>query len=85
MSGLQLQIKSKSTFGVTCLPKILYQKLDLSRFSSSAGAHPKNVASDNPLYGDINVLSAVKTIFGLGISILRRLVDLLILNLAGMG
>ena len=30
-------------------------------------AHPKNVAKDNPRYGDIKVLSAVKTIFGVPI------------------
>jgi len=31
---------------------------------SSAGAHPKNEASEIPLYGDIRVLSAVRTILG---------------------
>ena len=48
-------------------PKILYKILFLSRFRSSAGAHPKNVANESPRYKDISVRSAVKTIFGLGI------------------
>ena len=61
------KIKSNKIFGVTWFPKILYQILLLSRFGSSAGAHPKNVANESPRYKDINVRSAVKTIFGLGI------------------
>jgi len=61
-----LQIKSKSTFGVTCLPMILYSVLLLSLCGSSAGAHPKKDASESPLYVDIRVRSAVRTIFGLG-------------------
>jgi hypothetical protein len=60
-------MKSNKTLGVTCLPRILYQKLLGSLLGSNAGAHPKNVAKDNPLYGDIKVLSAVKTIFGVPI------------------
>ena len=56
----------------------------MSRFRSIAGAHPKNVASESHLYGDINVLSAVNTIFGLGIFYLNGMPKALILNLAGV-
>ena len=56
----------------------------LSRFGSIAGAHPKNVARDNPLYGDIRVRSAVKTIFGVAIFVPKRMPKPLILNLAGV-
>ena len=73
MSGDQLQIKSNRTFGVTCLPIILYQKLFGSRLGSNAGAHPKNVAKDNPLYGDIKVRSAVKTILGVAMLFTRNI------------
>lgn len=33
-------------------------------FMSRAGAHPKNDAREIPLYGDIRVRSALRTIFG---------------------
>ena len=84
MSGDQLQMKSKRILGVTWFFRSLYQILFLSRFGSIAGAQPKNVARDNPLYGDIKVLSAVKTIFGVPIFLPKRMPKPLILNLAGV-
>lgn len=64
---------------MTWFLRILYQKLFLSLCGSSAGAHPKNVARDMCLYGDISVLSAVSTIFGAGIVMQR--ISIIVLNL----
>ena len=66
-------MKSNRTLGVTWFYNILYQKMFLSRLGSIAGAHPKKVAREIPLYGDMRVLSAVRTIFGVAISYLHGL------------
>ena len=57
-------MKSKRILGVTWFPNMRYNRELWLLLISSAGAHPKNDAKEMPLYGDIKVRSAVKTIFG---------------------